>query len=266
MNLKNHPLIGTLKHFVFDLDHTALGGHVPYARLPDPFSAFLDELNDNGCRWSVNTTWDVKGQWELVRQSAVSSRPLFYMGEFGRTLAMDDDGGPKIVEDHTRVLNDEIEVIRETEMDELFSKICGACAVSRAFHYGHLFTITVREGHENTLDDILKNNPTSKLELSRSNATVNVKPAFLNKGLALKTAESLCGIPSARTMTCGDGLPDIFMMTDELATFAVAPGNADAAVKARVLEKNGKIGHANYSDGVLEAFRDYEPANGFSRG
>jgi len=45
-----------IKLFVFDLDGTALGGHVPYDQFPKPFADFLDDLARRGCRWATNTT------------------------------------------------------------------------------------------------------------------------------------------------------------------------------------------------------------------
>lgn len=254
MNFKKHPLFGKLKLFVFDLDHTALGGHSPYARLPDEFSAFLDNLHQEGCQWGINTTWDVNGQWELVRQSSVQSRPLFYMGEYGKTLARDGSTSPIIIEDFTNKNDEKVEEIRKREMDPLFSTICGGCLVSKAFHYGHLFSVIVREDYEAALDTIIDETNTIDLSISRKKGCVNVKPAFLNKGMALREAQRLSGISPQQTMSTGDSIPDIHMMTKDLATYAIAPGNACDEVKKHIVEKNGQIGTSDFVKGVIEAF------------
>ena len=81
--------------FVTDLDNTALrAGFQPYARFPDPFAEFLDALAARGCRWAINTTWSVHGQWQLVQSSAVRSRPEFLIAEYG--LREGDTGSPEV--------------------------------------------------------------------------------------------------------------------------------------------------------------------------
>jgi len=123
MTFSKHPLNAELRLFIFDLDGTALGGYQPYVRIPDGFSAFLDDLDANGCRWAINTTWDPHGQWELVRQSAVKSRPLFYAGEFGRVLAGDGPDDALPARDYCDANAERLQDVRQRAMMPLFRRV-----------------------------------------------------------------------------------------------------------------------------------------------
>ena len=80
-------LTSNIRLFVFDLDGTAFGGHVPYNRFPSEFVRFLDGLAKRGIRWATNTTWAVETQYDVIKASGVKSIPVFLSGASGRMAA-----------------------------------------------------------------------------------------------------------------------------------------------------------------------------------
>jgi len=116
------------KLFVFDLDSTALGGDFePYSRLPDPFSAFLDKLVARGCQWVINSAWGIEGQWRLVQDSAVQSRPLYLVGGFALQLCELADGTPRKVQPYTAEMEAEIHAIGRAHLRPIFDIRGPAC-------------------------------------------------------------------------------------------------------------------------------------------
>ncbi|OGV51501.1 MAG: hypothetical protein A2017_01645 [Lentisphaerae bacterium GWF2_44_16] len=259
MKFNRHPLYGKLKLFIFDLDNTALGGYVPYVRFPDKFCKFLDDLYCNGCNWAINTTWDPHGQWELVRQSRVKSHPLFYMGEFGRTIAEDTETDAVPLKNYLKKNDDKIKYIREKYMDVLFKKIITSFPIEKVFHYGHLFQVILPAGQGAALNDFIlsEKEKYDEIEIIATENSVSARPSFLNKGLAVREVMRLTGIKANEILTAGDEKADIAMMSEKYSVYSVCPSNASDEVKKCVIKKGGHIGNGKYSDGVMEAFYSY---------
>jgi hydroxymethylpyrimidine pyrophosphatase-like HAD family hydrolase len=260
MSLKEHPLYGKLKLFIIDLDGTALGGYLPYVRIPDKFSDFLDDLHRNGCEWAINTTWDPHGQWELVRQSKVKSRPLYYMGEFGRTIAVDGKKDAEPIKDYMEENNRKLDEIRKKEMDPLFRKIIAKFATEKVHHYGHLFNIMVKKESAKALTDLVtkeKENCTG-LVINLKEMSVSARPEFLNKGMPVIEIMKRTGLRPEEILTAGDEKTDIAMMMPDCSKYSVCPANAPDEVKDFVLKKKGHVGTLKFSDGIIEAFNRYD--------
>ena len=260
MKFSEHPLKEALKLFVFDLDGTALGGYQPYVRLPEAFCELLDDLHANGCRWAINTTWDPHGQWELVRQSGVRSRPLFYAGEFGRVLAEDgpDDAVP--IREYCDANAERLREIRRREMMPLFRRVIAKHPFEVIHDYGHLFQIVVApEAQDSLAEDVAAwQDECPGLMVRLSGANLSARPAFLNKGLALREAIRRFGLEPKAILTAGDEEADLAMMTPECALYTVCPSQAAERVKATVLARQGRVGRKPYSDGVIDAFMRLE--------
>jgi hydroxymethylpyrimidine pyrophosphatase-like HAD family hydrolase len=261
MRFSAHPLKEELKLFVFDLDGTALGGYQPYVRLPEAFCTLLDDLHANGCRWAMNTTWDPHGQWELVRQSAVKSRPLFYAGEFGRTLAEDGPNDAVPIRDYCDANAERLCDIRRREMMPLIRRVVAKHPFERVHDYGHLFQIVVApEARESLAADVAAwQGECPGLAVRLSGGSLSVRPAFLNKGMALREAIRRFGLAPEAILTAGDEEADLSMMTPECALYTVCPSQAAERVKTTVLARQGRVGRKPYSDGVIDAFERLEP-------
>ena len=260
MKFEEHPLKDTLKLFMFDLDGTALGGHLPYIRIPDAFSDLLDDLHEHGCRWAINTTWDPHGQWELVRQSKVKSRPLFYAGEFGKVIAEDGTDDAVLVNDYCQANADRVREVRQREMLPLFRQLIGKDMYEKAHDWGHLFEVVfapeVRHELPQLGEAVKRDFPGLSVRVTES--AISARPTFLNKGLALKEIIRLTGFRPAEILTAGDEEPDLAMMMPDCALYTVCPSQAAEIVKETVLARNGRVGRQPYSDGVIDAFMRLE--------
>lgn len=255
-----HPTpLEAVQLFIFDLDGTALGGTVPYVRFPDPFSDFLDELDRNGCHWAINTTWDPHGQWELVGQSRVKSRPLFYMGEYGLRLAEHGPHDAVPIIEYNEINEERLREVRARCMDSLFKKAVATLDIERVHHYGHTFSIKVPPHRVDTVVDFVaaRSPENPELEIRCKNGSLAVKPAFLNKGLPVQEAIRRTGISAEAILTAGDEPADIAMMSKECSARCVCPANAAEAVKEHIRLRDGRIGNQPFSAGVIEAFLDY---------
>lgn len=245
------------KLFVTDLDSTALGGgHRPYARFPDAFSGFLDKLGSRGCRWAINTTWDVNGQWELVLGSSVKSEPLFLMGELGHRLAAIENGEPVFVEPFTSDTEREVAVIREKYLYPLVKDISGRFSPEKSHFYGHLFDFRAAEPESGKFLDYVSGKYSSDENLfcRYSEKGIVAYPAFLNKGRSLKEAVKIGGFSPEDVVIAGDNESDTAMMARELSTHAVCPENAGEDVKRHVLGMGGVVGRGECAEGVIDAF------------
>jgi HAD superfamily hydrolase (TIGR01484 family) len=245
------------KLFITDLDGTALGGDFEqYARFPDPFSEFLDKLTANGCRWGINTTWDVDGQWDLVKTSSVKSRPDFLMAEFSRRLATTNDDGPVFVQPYTDKMAAKLETFCDQKFSKLIQAICGNFKAERIFYYGHLFQFVVAEN--DNFDEFKKFTEKfvadNEFVCNFKQRSFSVRPAFLNKGAALQAVINKTQLTPDQIVIAGDEPADIDMMHPELATHYICPANANEEVKAHVRKYNGAIGTLPYGAGVIEAF------------
>ncbi|MFA7230438.1 MAG: HAD hydrolase family protein [Victivallaceae bacterium] len=245
------------KIFITDLDGTALGGgYKPYARFPDFFSEFLDSLAKQGCRWGINTTWDIGGQWDMVNLSNVKSRPEFMMGEFGLRLACGRNGAPEFVQPYTGEMEARLQAACATKMMPLIREICGKFNSSRLFYYGHLFQFHLASAEN--LDEFKafsgKFFSDKELTCSFKERALSVRPAFLNKGVPLKEIVQREKIGPDQIVVAGDEPADLDMMNPELASFFICPSNAAAEVKEHVLKHGGAVGDLPYGAGVVQAY------------
>ena len=135
-----HSLSKKVNLFVFDLDGTSLGGGRPYARFSEEFCHFLDTISQNNCLWCINTTWDINGQWDLVLNSPLESRPIFLMGEFGRSLAKVEKDGPVMIEKYNKLMNKKVKESNEKYINKIIRKIVSKFYPVRMYFYGHLFS------------------------------------------------------------------------------------------------------------------------------
>jgi len=240
-----------MRLFVFDLDGTALGGGKPYARFSPAFSAFLDDICARGWAWGTNTTWDINGQWELVLNSPVHSRPRVLMGEMGHVLATVTAHGPSMVKEYSASI---AEQVRKANLYARLLQLLGKIECERVFFYGHLFSLIPR--HRNgyaqaCAHELLADAPDLVLRCTDTHITVH--PACLGKGTVLAAAEKFLGIPPRDVVVAGDEPMDIPMLTAKLGT-PICPANAHESVRKQVLANGGAVGSQPFAAGVMEAF------------
>lgn len=248
------------KLFVTDLDGTALGGgFLPYSRFPDQFSAFLDRLSKAGWSWAINTTWDPKGQADLVKISRLESRPMFLMGEFGRSLAVLKDGEPVPVEPYTSEREKEMRQFIARKMGPLLTAV-SRFAPARCNFYGHLFQYKLlNPADEPALKETISEYMRDPELLCRcENASVQARPAFLGKGLILREVCRLGGFAPEDVVVAGDEPTDLDMMNPAFAAHCICPANAAESVKERVRSLGGSVGTLPFGAGVVQAFEDLE--------
>jgi hydroxymethylpyrimidine pyrophosphatase-like HAD family hydrolase len=245
------------KLFITDLDGTALGGdYAQYARFPDPFSEFLDKLTKIDCQWGINTTWDVDGQWDLIKTSSVKSRPDFLMAEYGRRLATTNDDGPVFVQPYTDKMAERLEEFCAGKFSALIKEIAGNFKAGRIFYYGHLFQFTVAP--DDNLDEFKKFTEKFFADedfiCSFKQRAISVRPAFLHKGAPLQEVTNRNQFSPDQIITAGDEPADIDMMHPELSAHYICPANANEQVKAHVRKYNGEVADLPYGAGVIQAF------------
>ncbi len=254
------------KLFVTDLDSTALGGeHRPYARFPDVFSVFLDRLDSKGCRWAVNTAWEVNAQWELVLGSKVKSRPLFLMGEMGRSLAAIENGEPVFVEPFTSHTDREVTIIGEKYLYPLVKDISGRFSPAKIHFYGHLLDFRAVEKESGKFFEYVSQKYSSDENLicRITEKTITAYPAFLQKSRNLKEALRISGFSPEDVVIAGDNTADTAMMAAGLSEHAICPENAGEDVKEHVLSMGGAVGRKEYAEGVIDAFNQLTEKKGW---
>lgn len=257
------------KLFVTDLDKTALGGgYRPYRRFPDVFSAFLDKLDSVGCRWAINTTWAVEGQWELVLASSVRSRPVFLMGELGHRLSAVEDEEPVPVEPFTTETDEAVSSVREKFLYPLVKDISGRFCPLMSHFYGHLFEFSIAPEERAHFLEYVSDRYSSdeNLIVQYSEKGLIAYPAFLNKGRSLKETVGITGIAPGDVVVAGDNVADTMMMKPGLALNAICPGNADEDVKRYVMDMGGEVGCGECAEGVIDAFTRLAEKKGWDWG
>jgi len=244
------------KLFVTDLDNTALGGgYMPYARFPDHFSAFLDELSANGWDWAINTTWDPDGQWDLVRLSALKSRPAFLIGEFSRRIAAVSGNRMVPLESYIAEQDRKVNEFCREKILPVIAEACLKFHPERMNYYGHLTNLVLPESTD--MDAVRKHFAESfadpELVCGIGKNSFSLRPAYLGKGLGMDYLIREYGYDPENIVTAGDHTPDIAMM--ERSKISLCPSNACPEVKEFVSAHHGAIGEREYAYGIIDAFR-----------
>ncbi len=241
---------------VLDLDGTALGGFVPYDRLPRHFCIFLDELVAAGWAWALNTTWDPEGQWKMVNDSPVNSRPEFLIGEYGRVLVQVRGSELCRVEPYCREQERKLSDVCARKLTPLLAALCGEFAPSRVYYYGHLLHYILAAGTdmEKFLEFCISYLQDPELIGQVKNNSLAIRPRFLHKGLPMPWLKHEFGYQPENIVVAGDNVPDMDMMNRELAGHFICPGNAVEEVKKHIKAHNGAVGKSDFAAGVIEAF------------
>jgi hypothetical protein len=250
--------------FVTDLDDTALGGgYQPYARFPDPFSAFLDRLAARGCQWAVNTTWGADGQWQVVQSSAVRSRPSYLIAEYGLRVARITDSGPEFVQPYTAAMEARVDEVNQAVTFPLMQDIVTRFKPARMYFYGHVFEFYPRADEQERLEEYVRatyaDNTVVNAGVGRA---LGVCPRFLEKGNGLREVLRLTGIPAERVVVAGDSMGDWSMMAADLAGYIVCPGNAAPQVQ-EAARARGAVGTDKASRGIIQAFEQLALRHGW---
>lgn len=251
----------TKRLFVTDLDGTALGGYEPYDHLPEKFCALLDRLVDDGWEWALNTTWDPEGQWKMVCQSPVRSRPTFLIGEYGRSFVrVKEDRTLATVEPYCSIQKKRLDDFCIRKMFPVLNRAVALCTPDRIFFYGHMLHIICRpETDTDSLRKLCRETADdSEWTMTLKENVFVARPSFLNKALPMYYLRNSLGYAPENLVTAGDNTPDLDMMSPEFSAVSLCPGNAGENVKQFVLEHGGIVGTLPYSDGVIEAFHLFE--------
>ena len=245
------------KLFITDLDGTALGGNFePYVRFPEPFCHFLDKLVDNGCKWALNTTWDVDGQWDLVMDSPVKSRPTYLMAEYGLRMSEVIGESHSYIQPYTEDNNLKLAAFNKEIGYGIVSDVCSKFSAAKIMFYGHLFNfVSIPEEAEALVayvNDKYAN--ISEIEMKSNKDQFSFRPAFLNKGNAVKNLMQLAGLSSDEVVAAGDEVADIGMINEGAAGFLIGPENSAPKVKQAIAKSGGEIGKGHACLGVIDAF------------
>ncbi len=259
------------KLFITDLDGTALGnGFRPYARFPDPFSEFLDRLAERGCRYAINTTWDVHGQWDLVENSAVKSKPLYLMAEVGLRLARHGREGAEFVQPYTKDQENRLQDVVETHLQPLAQEICARFKAQSMHYYGHCFEFrpVVEDApaqreyvNENCLGADYPLRIKLKINDGNGQCAFGAFPKFLRKGTSIKAVMEVEDLRPEQIVVAGDEATDLSMMEPGLSTLPLCPDNACAEVKGHVRKLGGAVGNAHSGLGIIDAFAQLAQQN-----
>lgn len=244
------------KLFMTDLDGTALGGgFIPYDRLPDHYSDFLDELVLNGWDWAINSTWDPEGQWKLIQRSKVKSRPRFLIAEFGRQLVEVRNNELVRVNPYTEKNDQRISEYCRKYLLPLLNKLCMRIQPRSIMYYEHLVTVKYR--HEITRDmlpELADAEASGVFDIYLDKHTLALRAGFLSKGLPMPIIIDEFGYQPESIVCAGDELMDLGMMDPEYSKVYLAPGNAGECLKRHVIAHSGYIGTRNFAAGIIEAF------------
>jgi len=250
----------TSKLLVLDLDGTALGGYEPYARLPDPLAAVLDQWVEAGNTWVTCTTWHPQAQAPMIRGSQLRHRPARMVGRSGLSCGCFDaqdrcvlDGAwdlDLVVKLHDYI-NDVLPDLRE-QVAALTS--CSAVATSP----DGLLSIKLRDKTEGVaaVEALATVQAHAWLQPpERESGVLQLYPAFMTKAHGLARVQRELDLGPQVTLAAGNGHNDLSMLTRDRAAVLLCPQNADPLVQQRVREQGGYIGNAPYADGVIDALR-----------
>lgn len=250
------------KLFITDLDSTALGGgFLPYDRFPDHFSDFLDDLTQDGWDWAINTTWDPEGQWALVQRSKVKSRPRFLIGEFGRQLVEVEHNELRRISPYTDENNARVEHLCKHKILPFLWKLSLRFSPKQIFYYGHLSSLYYADSDWAAINEFIAAETDPELYIRRNENKLEIRPAFLHKGLPMPLINETFGYSPERIICAGDSSADMAMMESKFSKWYLAPGNAEPEVKEYIQSHNGCIGKQNFAWGVIEAFQSLSAKN-----
>jgi len=252
-----------IKLFVFDLDGTALGEHVPYHRFPESFVRFLDELADMGIGWATNTTWGLQEQLSLILNSGVKSEPAFLCGGTGRLMGRIEQG--RLVPDEA--YNSAVACKDREFRDEHWHTIRGICqnllehdAVEEIAYAEHcILSLKIRQSCadrvESLLSPLLSDGAYYKFD-PRNPTGISLLPHYMNKGDILAVMRERLGISAKQIVVAGDGANDLQMFRPELAGHMICPSNACDLLKERALSCGGVVADKPCAEGVMAAMRE----------
>ncbi len=245
------------KLFFTDLDGTALGGGFPvYARLPNRFAAFLDDLAEQGVGWCFNTSWDIKGQWELICNSPVESRPAYLVAEFGRKIARVSGDKLELIQPYCDLMDERVHRYSDTELAPLLNKLNQYFIPDVIHSYGHLFSYTAAKAKTaltmREFADSLQNPAVNAWAVKNK---LSVLPAFLGKGVPIREIMRLERLTPDDIWTAGDQLPDLDMMAPDVSKHFVCPANAPDQVKEEVLKRGGRVSTLEFAEGVMDGMQ-----------
>lgn len=244
--------------FVTDLDGTALGGEFqPYARFPDPFAAFLDRLDQRGCRWAICTTWDVQGQWQLILASGVRSRPSFLIGEISQRIAEPATSGLNLLQPYTADAEAAVARVSRATMLPMIRDICSRFSPQGMHFYGHWFDFTPTDSDREACLAYVRERyaHTPGIEVNCTERLFRVYPSLLNKGTGVTEIIRRLGLGPDDVVVAGDNIMDLSMMQPSVARHVICPESASPEVKAHVVESGGVVGTGTAGLGVIDAFQ-----------
>ncbi len=244
------------KLFMTDLDGTALGGgFLPYDRFPDHYSDFLDELAARGWDWAINTTWEPEGQWKLVLQSKVESRPRFLIAEFGRQLIEVRNNELMRVNPYTERNDLRIAEYCQKYLLPLLNRLFMRIQPRSIMYYEHLVTVKYRHEIMKDMFPELTNAEASNIfDIYLDKHTLSLRAKFLSKGLPMPIIIDRFGYRPENIICAGDELMDLGMMDPLYSKVYLAPGNANEDLKKYVIAHGGYIGTKSFAAGTIEAF------------
>jgi len=248
--------------FVFDLDGTALGGHIPYHCFPASFAGFLDALACQGISWATNSTWGLNEQLSLILNSRVKSEPAFLCGGTGRLLGRIKQRQLEIDEEYNAAVISRDKEFRHNYWQQIRS-ICQSlleydAVKEMSYAEQNILSLRARKTHVDTVEALLKplleagafykfdpHNPTS----------ISLLPYYMNKGDILVVMQERLGISPEQIVVAGDGANDLQMFNPELAGHMICPFNACEMLKERALSFGGIVSDKPFAEGVMEGMR-----------
>jgi len=254
-----------IKLLVFDMDGTALGGHVPYEQFPKPFVKLLHELAKAGISWATNTTWSTAGQMPVIAASGLKAKPAFLTGATGLQFATVQRG--KFVPDKA---HDEKIKRREARFRKknwpliksvLTTLVKEDLAERLVYNFWRQSTMELswKKGVAarawQVVGPLLDSGEYYSFSSDRKGTTATLLPKFMNKGEPMKELHRRLKIGPENIIVAGDGSNDLHMFEPRLAKWMVCPANASPLVKKKVLRFGGIVARKKFSWGVIEGVR-----------
>lgn len=92
-----------------------------------------------------------------------------------------------------------------------------------------------------------------ELSYERNSVYLRFSHSSYSKGAALKEIAKRCGVSPDGIVAAGDNFNDLSMLSPEVTSWPICPGNAVPEVKKRVQICGGEIGNSQASSGIVEA-------------